>query len=72
MSLRRVAVLLVVLMIAINVVIAATGNMHTGVHHPAWVSVLSWLFTAALVGLVAVAVAALRRRRRPTSLGGHS
>jgi cytochrome bd-type quinol oxidase subunit 2 len=71
MSLRRLALLLVFLMIAINVVIAATGNMHAGGHHPAWVNSLSWLFTAALVGLIVVAVVALRRRRH-RSLRGHS
>ena len=69
MTLKRLALTCVFFMIAINLAIWASGNMHAGRHHPAWVNALSALFTVALAALIAVAIVALRRRRRERRLG---
>jgi hypothetical protein len=63
-SLKRLAVGLVVLMVAISAVIWASGNMHAHRHHPVWVNVVSWLFAVATYTLLTVGVVTLRRRRR--------
>jgi len=72
MRLRWLAAICVGAMIAVNVAILASGNMHSGRHHPSWVNALSWLFTAALVVLIVTGFVVLRRRRRSHSLRGHS
>jgi hypothetical protein len=73
LSARRIVIGLIGILIAINIAIAATGNMHRGGHHPTWVNALSWLFTAivwplVLWGLV-VLVRRVRRRRPQRELG---
>ena len=72
MRLRWLAAICVGVMIVVNIAVLASGNMHSGRHHPTWVNALSWLFTAALVALIVIGVVALRRRRRSRSLRGHS
>lgn len=61
--------MLVGLAVAINIVIAGTGNMHSGKHHPTWVETLSWIFTADLLALLAIGIASWRSGRAPAGRG---
>jgi hypothetical protein len=63
LPLGRIAIILVAVAAATNVLIAATGNMHTGLHHPAWVNVLSGVFAVCVWSLLPLGVVAFRRRR---------
>lgn len=64
LSTRRIVIGLIGVLIAINVVIAGTGNMHAGRRHPVWVNALSWLFAAILWPLIAWGVLTVVRRVR--------
>jgi hypothetical protein len=72
LSLRSLVVILITVALGINVVIAATGNMHAGKDHPGWVNVLSWLFAAIAWALIVLVFIAWRRRgrRRAARNGG--
>lgn len=66
---RRIVVGLIAVLVAINVVIAATGNMHSGKHHPAWADAASWLFALIALGLIVWGLVLLVHRLRR---GAHS
>lgn len=70
MGIRPFVIGLIAYLAISNILIAATGNMHRGRHHPLWVDVMSWLFAVDLVTLAVLAVVAMRRGAR--ALGVHN
>jgi type VI protein secretion system component VasK len=71
LSAWRIVIGLIGILIAINIAIAATGNMHRGGHHPGWVDALSWLFAAIAWPLIVWGLVALVRRLRRRRAARH-
>jgi peptidoglycan/LPS O-acetylase OafA/YrhL len=63
-SARRRVVGWIIVVVAILIVIAATGNMHSGKHHPEWVNALSVIWALIVWGMIVGALVALFRRYR--------